>query len=94
VPLPTPTRGRRMPALKSPEGRRGQPARQYPSTTLTHLTRGRVISAAFLFAQTHPGAGTQRIPPHAFAPRTSILNAASLCAFPLKNYAKSGARAS
>jgi hypothetical protein len=33
-------------------------------------------------------------PPHAFAPRMSILNAASLCAFPLQNYAKSGARAS
>src|SRR5258708_7549629 len=30
VPLPTPTRGRRMPARKSPEGRRGQPARQAP----------------------------------------------------------------
>jgi hypothetical protein len=31
VPLPTPSRGRRMPARNSPEGRRGQPARQYPS---------------------------------------------------------------
>ena len=33
-------------------------------------------------------------PPHAFAPRMNILNAASLCAFPLQNYAKSEARTS
>jgi hypothetical protein len=51
VPLPTPTRGRRMPARKSPEGRRGQPAWQHPSTTSTHFTRGRLTSAAFLFGQ-------------------------------------------
>ena len=35
MPLPTPLPGRRMPARKSPEGRRGQPARHYPSTTST-----------------------------------------------------------
>jgi len=51
VPLPTPFCGRRMPARKNPEGRRGQPAWQNPSTTSTHFTRGRVISAAFLFGQ-------------------------------------------
>jgi hypothetical protein len=55
VPLPTPRCGRRMPARKSPEGRRGQPAWQNPSTTSTHFTRGRLISAAFLFSQNHPG---------------------------------------
>jgi hypothetical protein len=53
VPLPIPRYGRRMPALKSPEGHRGQPAWQNPSTTSTHFTRGRIISAAFLFGQHH-----------------------------------------
>jgi hypothetical protein len=55
VPLPTPTRGRRMPARKRPEGHRGEPARQTPRQHQCHNTRGRVTSAAFSFGENYPG---------------------------------------
>ena len=76
VPLPTPLCGRRMPARKKrPEGRRGQPARQYPSTTSMPLhTRpsyigrvlicpGRVLISPVIVREAPVrGTGTQRTP--------------------------------
>ena len=58
MPLPTPTRGRRMPARK--KLLRGVAVNQPGSTPRQHqrhFTRGRLISAAFLFGQTHRGRG-------------------------------------
>ena len=52
MPLPTPTRGRRMPARK--KRLRGVAVNQPGSTPRQHqrhFTRGRVTSAAFLFGQ-------------------------------------------
>jgi hypothetical protein len=55
VPLPTPTRGRRMPARKK---RPGGVAVNQPGSTprqhQRHFVRGRLTSAAFLFGQTLP----------------------------------------